>query len=156
MKKDIVLMKTVIVLLFISSFSLILSLFGDYNGNVLNVVMAYAVGVLFWGGLIAGYVLLLIINSHRKKTLVSKTDNSAGRVGIISFFTNKIAIICDCAIPVLLILMIIFIFFPLNNQVITVIIYSLLVFSLHMHCVFNGLNFKYIKSVKKKESRING
>lgn len=155
MKKDISLMKIVIILLFISSFSLILSLFGDYSGNAFNIIMAYAVGVLFWGGLIAGYAILAVINSHRKNSPVNKTDRSADRVGIISFFSNRIAIIFDCAMPVLLILAIVFMFIPINNQVLTVIIYSLLVFSIHMHCLFNGMNFKYIKSIKKKESRIN-
>lgn len=156
MKKDITLMKMVILLLFMSSFSLILSLFGDYNGNTFNIIMAYAVGVLFWGGLIAGYALLAVINSHRKNCSANKTDTSAGRAGIISFFSDRIAMIFDCAMPVLLILTIVFMFIPFDNPVLTVIVYSLLAFSIHMHCLFNGMNFKYIKSMKKKESRING
>ena len=34
-------MRTIIILLFISSFSLLLSFWGDYNGNVLNIIIAY-------------------------------------------------------------------------------------------------------------------
>ena len=60
-------MRTIIILLFISSFSLLLSFWGDYNGNVLNIIIAYAIPILFWGGMILAYVMLYQFNNQYQK-----------------------------------------------------------------------------------------
>lgn len=154
MTLDIKLIKAVIISLFISSFSLLLSFFGDYSGNAFNIIMAYAVGILFWAGLIVGYVLLLIINSHRKKQMnASKKNTSAvrkSRPGIIVFLSNKYAFIADLTMGVTFILTIVFLFIPLFNYGLAVVFGSVLLFSIHMHCLFNGMNFKYINTLNKR------
>ncbi len=144
------LMKAIIISLFTSSFSLILSYFGDYQGNIINVIMAYAVGVLFWLGLIIGYVLLFILSKHRK----AKTKAKKCKPGIIVFFSNKPAKIADLTMVGSLILTLAFTFIPFLSFGIETVFLAILVFSIHMHCLFNGVNFKYINSINKRESKI--
>lgn len=149
-------MKLIIVMLFISSFSLLLSFFADFNGNAFNLMMAYGAGILFWGCLIAAYVLLAVINEKRKKSEARrKTDlyenetrkvaskRNSNRPGIINFCSNKYAMIFDTLMVVFLILTIVFSFIPVLNSV-AIICISVLIFSVHMHCVLNGMNFRYI------------
>lgn len=70
-------MRAIIILLFISSFSLLLSFFGDYNGNLFNKIIAYTIPVLFWGGMIAAYVMLYKFN--KKRTVLSENEKSRKR-----------------------------------------------------------------------------
>lgn len=143
-------MKAVFVSLFVSSFSILLSFFGDYNGTTANVIAAYAVGILFWLFLIVGYVLLGVINSHRKKAV----ENKKGKPGIIRFFSNKKAKIFDIAMIVLFVLVLICELVPKIDDNIAVVLMAILLFTIHMHCVLNGVNFNYLSgSLKdKKES----
>ena len=149
MNKNLNLMKTIVVLLFVSSFSLILSFFGDYSGNAFNVIMAYAVGVLFWLGLIVGYILFFSLNKRRKKDkkFVYKFKS---RPGIFVFFSNKYAFVIDIAMIAMLIFTVIFSFIPLMNYSLSVVSASILLFLIHMHCLLNGVNFKYILSITKE------
>jgi hypothetical protein len=152
-------MKVTIASLFISSFSILLSFFADYNGNAFSVTMAVLTGVLFWLGLIAGYILLALINSHRKKfesnskVSVSKKSKSKRKPAFITFFSNKYALVADFALILFFILTLVFMFIPVLNQSIALISIAFFLFSLHMHGIFNGINFEYIISINLKESR---
>lgn len=157
MRRDIKLFKITCILLAVSSFSLLLSFFGDYGGNAFNVVMAALTGILFWACLIAGYALFAVINSHRKKYVKAKKSSVSERnrkrlPGIICFFSNKYAIVADFAMILFFILTLVFIFIPFLNQSIAVIAIAILLFSVHMHCILNGMNFRYILQITK-ESR---
>lgn len=166
MNKDKTLMKFVVISLAISSFSLLLVMFGDYNGNALNKAIAVLTGVLFWGFLIIGYVILGIISGHRKTyerknraDLGRKANRDANkRPGIICFFSNQKAIIADIVMIVSFIINLIFMFIPSVNQVVAVIFIAIFAFAVHMHCVLNGVNFRYIAHISKndvsKESRV--
>lgn len=141
------LMKLVFVLLFISSFSLILVLFGDYEGELINKICAYLVGICFWGGLIAGYILFGVINSKRKK----KKESAKKRPGVICFFSNKYAKVFDILFVISLILSVVFMFIPaLNQGIVLVLFISVCVFSLHMHSILNGVNYEYIQNQKEE------
>lgn len=160
-------MNLVIVMLFISSFSLLLSFFGDYNGNVFNIIMAYAVGVLFWGFLIAAYVLLAVVNSKRKKLDKDNKEDSqnyrdehakrytnahkkGNKPGIITFGSSRLAIVFDIVMIIALILTIVFSFIPPLGSI-AVVCFSVLVFAIHMHCILNGVNFRYIYNSKGEQ-----
>lgn len=151
-------MKLVIISLFISSFSLLLSFFGSYSGNAFNFIMALMTGILFWLGLIAGYVFLIIVNTHRNQTVkagkydLSESKRQKAKPGIICFLSNKYAAVADAAMVLFLILSLVFLFIPALNQGIALVFVSFFLFSLHMHCILNGVNFRYINSIDKKES----
>lgn len=151
-------MRTIIILLFISSFSLLLSFWGDYNGNVLNIIIAYAIPILFWGGMILAYVMLYqfnkqrIKNSEAEKPLNNNSERTHNRImrptrfmpGALRIISNKYATIFDFLSLIFLILVIVLSFIPNVNQVIVIVCLSVLVFSLQMHCLLNGVNFTYI------------
>ncbi len=155
MKKDIILFRLSYFMLFISSFSILLSFLGDYNGNLFNLIFAIATGVLFWGGLVLGYVFLMLVNSSRKKYEAKNHINvrAKKRAGAFTFFSNKPAKVFDLSMIFFLILTVIFLCIPLFNQAIALIFLALFVFSLHMHCILNGINFIYIKNIRSKESK---
>lgn len=152
MKKDNLLFRICCAMFGISAFSILLSFFGDYNGNQSAVFFAVMTGVLFWGGLILGVVLLFILNNHRKKNKhfrdVGRTGNQ--RFGALSFFSNKTAAVFDIAMVVLLILVVISMFIPLMNQGITLALFAFFLFSVYMHSLFNGVNFTYINSLNEE------
>lgn len=151
-------MRAIIILLFISSFSLLLSFFGDYNGNLFNKIIAYTIPVLFWGGMIVAYVMLYKFN--KKRTVLSENEkitqkesaNSHNRIkrptrfmpGALRILSNKYATIFDFLSLIFLILIIVFSFIPNMNQAVVIVSLTLLVFCLHMHCLLNGVNFTYI------------
>ncbi len=134
--------------LFISSFSLLFSFGGDFNGSTMNKIFAYATGLGFWLGLLIGYILLFVLNRNRKRY-----DNTAltRRAGIICFFSNRYATVFDILLAVSLIVTVLF-FVLLSYHSEAIIALCICLFSLHMHIILNGINFQYIYSDKKGEN----
>lgn len=154
MNRDKRLMKFVFISLVISSFSLVLSIFADFNGNFFQIFIAYFSGVLFWLFLIVGYVLLFIISRDRKNTseinYVNKKDKKWKTVGIINFFSNTKAKEADIFMIIFLICLILCLVIPIFDNNIAMIILSLFLFCFHLHCILNGINYKYVCSLNKK------
>ena len=160
MKNDKILMKIVYCLLAVSSLSLMLATVADFKGEPFKVFLAYATGVIFWLFLILGYVVFYKINKHRKeyeKTQVRESDRETRRKnretnkkpGIICFFSNKYAVIADIVMVVSLVLSLVFLFVPSLSQNAAIIFVSILVLSIHMHGILNGVNFRYISKISK-------
>ena len=140
MEKDFVLIKRAVIALFVSSFSLILSFFGDLNGSIFNVIIGYMVGVLFWGGLIAGYVMLSMLRKRRNEYSLKDSDfsNLVKRnkgISVLKFASNKQAFYFDVSMGISFILALIFLFVPGIGQGIFVVLFAIFLFSLHMHCL---------------------
>lgn len=154
MKRDRFLFKLSCIMFGISAFSVLLTFLGDYNGNGAAVFFAIMTGVLFWGCLITGILLLLIVNSHRKKhrRFMNSGKIEKRKCGALSFFSNRTAAIFDIAMVVFLLLVVISMLIPLISQSVTLVLVSFLLFSVYMHSMFNGVNFTYINS-KNEECR---
>ena len=136
-------MKTIIIMLFISSFSILLAFAGDYGGKVIYIICAYATGILFWTMLILAYCLFVVLNFKRKKQLKVKSS-AIKQMGFFRLFSNSYARIFDILLFVFLLLTILFFIVPVFNQALSVIFLSCFLFSLHMHGILNGVNYKYI------------
>lgn len=134
-------MKAVITLLAVSSFSFLLTYIGNFKGNLLSVIVAYATGILFWGGLISAYIIFAVINSKRKKTVKKKT--AFKEIGLVNFFSNQYAKCFDILLVVFLLLITISLFVQILENA-TVIFITGFVFSLHMHGILNGMNFRFL------------
>lgn len=140
-------------LLFVSSFSLLFSLKGNFEGTTLEKILAYATGTGFWLCLIMGYVLLFRMNQFRKQ---QKDSPSEKHWGIFSFFSNKYAQWADILLIISLVGTVLFLVlaskYPANElySTMTVIILSVCLFSLHMHAVLNGINFQYVLDKTKQ------
>ena len=144
-------------MLAVSSFSLILSSIGNYKGNTINVIAAILAGSFFWLFLIGGYLLFALISGHRKEYEKLKKDSGNSRrvkrrnnrPGIICFFSNKYAAVADFALFISFFLILLFLFIPSVSRNIVIIMISVFVYSLHMHSILNGRNFKYIVQLSK-------
>ena len=119
--------------------------------ELINKICAYLVGICFWAGLIAGYIVFAVINSKRKKQLKKKKESAKSLPGIICFFSNKYAKVFDILFVISLILSVVFMFIPaLNQGFVSVLVISVCVFSLHMHSILNGVNYKYIQNLEEE------
>lgn len=151
-------MRAVILLLAASSISLCFAAFGSYDASAFRAVVAVLVGILFWGCLIGGYVLLFIISKHRKeyekhapREKRRRDAAKRNRPGIITFFSNPAAVIADIAMIGLFVVIMAFMFIPGISQTLTIILIAFWVFAIHMHGVLNGVNFKYIEIQSKTQ-----
>lgn len=147
MKKEKKLIKRTVLFLLISSAALLLTAVGDYRGEWWNVVAAIAVGVLFWLFLILGYVSFWKLSKARKQQEKKNRSVSRGKPGIIVFFSNRYATAADIAMAVSLIVVIISQFVPVG-EIISLAAAAVFVFSAQMHCILNGINYKYVGKSK--------
>ena len=107
-----------------------------------------AIGLLLWIGLIGTILSAVRINISRKRSPVFKDlYGNKKKLGLIHFFQNRYAIICDCAL-FLSIIGLILSRFVFNHLGIRFIFISLFVFSFGMHCMLNGVDYIYIKYSK--------
>ena len=133
--------------MFIMSATVLVMPFAVDVGNQ-NRFAVVAIGLVFWVSAITGYVCIIAANNVRKKimSLMSGSYSSLkGRPGIVTFFSNVYATVAD---TVMILSFITFILINLTETKDTYIAYIflfLLIFSIHMHSLFNGKIFKVIK-----------
>lgn len=119
--------------------------FTSKNGITNNTLM-YISGGLFWLGLIGTIVMAVVINNHRKRnSKLSKTAGSDGQLGLIHFFQNKEASVCDVIMIASLVCFIGSTMIRVD-QVVQFILLATFIFSFGMHCMLNGINYKIIKN----------
>ena len=143
-------MRWVIGLIALSSLSLTFAAFGGGSSST-GIWITVIPGIVFWGCLVAGYVLLFIISRHRRD--YEKNEKRAGKhtrkpiPGIITFFSSPTATLVDIAMIVVFVLTLVFAFIPDFNQKVLVVIIAVLIFLVQAHCILNGVNFKYIMRI---------
>lgn len=107
-------------------------------------VLMAIIGILFWIGVVGILTKTRSISKRRKKSDdFNKAYPKAKQFGLIHFFQNKNAAIMDVLMFVSLgglILCRIYV----RNIVLPFICLSLFVFSFGMHCMLNGINYKYL------------
>lgn len=108
------------------------------------------VGLAFWFFAISGYILLIVANVEFKRISGNLRKNKRSLPGIISFFSNKIAMIADVAVIISIVAFVIICITELRFKYIAFVTLFLLIFSLHMHCLFNGRIYKLIKNEKER------
>ena len=133
----------VIALLELSALSIILTAFSDFNGTSVQQAMGYICGGLFWFGLIAGVVLLLILNKQLKRANAFK-NSDLKYLAMLNFFSNRTAQIVDVVLGISFILNIIALFTPLGRGIFGTILIVLFFASFHLHYVTNGKAWQYV------------
>ena len=112
-------------------------------------LLTYLSGVMFWVSLAGTISIALFITYKRKKNKEFANDASGRkRWGIIHFFQNKPAIICDVLLFVSLIGFIITRILS-ETTIFPFAFLSLFIFSFGMHCMLNGSNYNYINYQKR-------
>ena len=157
LNKDIFLMRTALISLTVSSLSLLLGIFADFEGYGFQAALGYIAGALFWLFLAGGYWLLFKLSKRRKEFEKDNPDapyiKRQKRPGILTFFSNRWAALADLVLPISFIILLLILFIPLG-KVVTFIAASAFALSAHMHSVLNGINFKYILYISKKKRRV--
>ena len=136
-----------LILQFIMSFSILLMPIA-VNTKHQNTLLTILVGLIFWLSAITGYLLLILANSERKWFINHNVDGNVKMncyPGIITFFTNVPATVADVTMIVSFLIFLIIGFTKLRYEYISYFLLFLLVFSLHMHCMFNGRIYKITK-----------
>ena len=112
--------------------------------------------IVFWLFAIIGYWAIISANQRRKQFLLKRfgRDIQANfRPGVLSFFSNPLAITVDITGVILLLLLCIAMLTPLKDTYFSVILLSLLVWATNMHCLFNSRTFRITKYKFKRGSK---
>jgi len=115
----------------------------SFDGELWQRIAAYILGASFWLGLIAGFAFLVILNLMRRK------EKHRASIPFIWFFRNKIALVFDIALVIGLAGVIVMLFVDGLNQWMSAGILFTFIFSLEMHGMFNGENYKFVSGKKK-------
>ena len=115
----------------------------DFSKNYKAV--SIVTGIIFWLGLIAGITLFILyaLKCKAQFNQIQKYNDNFGtadnkRIGLISFFSNRVALVSDVVFILSAILFAVLMIFTKRTAYICYIVLSLLVFSFITHCIFNG------------------
>lgn len=111
----------------------------NFNGSVSQQVVAYLVGILFWGGLLSGVFSLIILDFKRRKAKYRKYYCP----GVLRFFGNKKAKICDSCMIVSVLTFIISEKQLGLYHTLSLVLLALTVLSIYLHSILNGNNYAY-------------
>ena len=122
-----------------------------------NRATLFALGILFWTAMAAGYVFLLIANVHRRQFVKKKLNGDYrmnSRIGILSFFKNTPATVADVVLFVSIAAFGMMLLFKATENYGTFVMLFLLDLSLNLHCILNGRIYKATKykRMRRRES----
>lgn len=143
-----------IIFSFIMSISILFIPITDVFSENVGKIMFYVIGVVFWLSLVVSQVFFWIANRERR-LLANKLSKkeieklNTNRVGLFETFQNRKATIADSIAILSLLLVAVALIFKIKNEWIILISVSLLIFSFNMHCIFNGVNYRYIHYISK-------
>ena len=112
----------------------------SFDGERWQRILGYVLGGTFWFGLVLGITFLILLNRMRKKGKHNK------RFPFIKFFGNKVALVFDILLIIGFIGIFLVLFVKGLNQWLSAGIVFTFVFSLEMHGMFNGENYKFVSS----------
>lgn len=123
-------------------------------------VLLYITALLIWGlNILKLWFVFKTSNARRRleKLIKVKRVSQKMPIGLISFLKNKAGTAADILLFASLITVVIFIKIGYFNPVISGICMSIMFLSFDAHCIFNGKNYRYIKtySLLKKEYEKN-
>lgn len=138
------------VFLFIWSFSVLLMPIASAVKDTTRILLVVS-GMLFWFGAISTVGIAFYINQCRKRSSKLKKETvEKERIGVLQFFRNKHAKMADIVMFVSGIGFILVRFLK-DGSFITFAFLAVFVFSFGMHCMLNGINYKYLQLFIKKE-----
>ncbi len=150
-KRGRILFKAAVIAYSISSASILLLPFSGNDGEGLS-AMGYIIGILFWAGLLAGVGCwsAAYMGCRQKKGM--QTAINTEKTGMICFFQNRQAVIADIVLIVSVAAMIgsMVISFGMWLNLITMF---LLLYSFHLHYLFNGRLYKFLFKKRRRRER---
>ena len=123
----------------ISSSSFLFIPKSNFNGRNTQQALAYMVGALFWTGLIVGIFSMILLNNKRRKSKFRKHRYP----GVICFFSNKRAKMCDVLMVLNLIFFFVFKHFNGLYHSFSLVLLAISVLLVYWHSILNGNNYAY-------------
>ena len=109
-----------------------------------SMILTYISGIMFWIGLLGTIAMAVHITlSRRRSKGFEQIYPNHKRLGLIHFFQNMPAFICDILMFVSLVGFVITRIW-VGTSIWPFIFLSILIFSFGMHCMLNGSNYIYI------------
>ena len=113
-------------------------------------LLTYCTGSAFWIGILGIVYCALKINKCRKRSLrFREQDTKQKQLGLVHFLQNKPAMVADVAMFVSLIGFFI-IKMCWESNTLSFALLAIFIFSFGMHCMLNGISYKFIICEKKK------
>lgn len=129
------------------------------------------VGIGFWVFLILGIAAQVILSGRRKAWYrtqhINEKRSSVRRVGLISFFSNKIAVVADIAMVISLIGLVASVIITKATGYTCYVFLAIFSFSFCLHCILNGKvyyhvthhyesNGKYERNAHNERKKVEG
>lgn len=109
--------------------------------------------LLFWSGLIIGVVCQIVLEARRRaffsKYNVKREKMQKPKNGLLTFGSNRIAMVADTFLVASAIMTIITFVFTKGYGYLCYACIAVLLFSFCMHCVFNGRNYFHANNQNK-------
>ena len=158
MKKGIQYMKRAILFLLISSLALLCAVFDSVDNGVAKSI-SFIGGLLFFLFLLLGYFMFYRFSKFRKEN-TERSEKTNGKPGIIVFFSNSQAKKADIAMIISFVISIATLIMGQVNpllhasilfNLISVLSSAVLIFTIQMHAILNGVNYQYYLNLNKSE-----
>lgn len=118
------------------------------RGNGDNKVFNIIIPVIFWLGLIGEQFFIWRANRYRK---ILEKKNSRypkrirGRPGVFSVFRSTEGMVADALFLICLIVFVVFALLHKGESVLQYILIFCMILSFRLHCIFDGINYRYKK-----------
>ena len=139
-----------VVFIFLASVSVALIPLADLDGDGFERTAGYIIGLSFWICLTMGYLLLWRLNKKRRQSLTKyPRKRHKHQIGLFSLFNSSFGGISDIVCAGCLVTLIALLITGSENEWLTVTATASLVFSIHMHSIFNGENYLFLQYATK-------
>ena len=119
-----------------------------------NQIIKIIFPVIFWLCTVFELVFIFTANSIRKE-LESYPENKKfkRRIGVINFFSNKLAANVDFIFVISLLVFLVMSIFGLGEKVVQYILMFILILTFRVHCTLNGKNYRYKRYLRKRMAK---
>lgn len=119
-------------------------------------------GLMFWIGLLAGCSLQIVLAVRRRRFLAkhpaAAEKLSKGRIGLLAFATNRLAMVADILMCVGFAATVLAMILTKGTGDICFALIAITVFAFCMHCVLNGKIYRFVMGKLReypKQKRVN-
>jgi len=110
--------------------------------------------IIFWMCTVFELVFIFTANSIRKEIEKFPENRKFRRsMGLVNFFSNKIAAKVDVTFMLSLLVFLIMNIFGLGENIVQYVVLFILILTFRVHCTLNGKNYRYKRYLKKQRER---
>ncbi len=110
-------------------------------------------GGLFWGGLLLGSGIQLLLECHRRAFFAGYHLNyrkmQKRRCGLWNFFSNRTAFFADVLLAVSFLAALVTLILSGGHGYLCFVLVALTIFCICLHCIVNGRNYFHVKNITR-------